>query len=159
MEGLDLVGWYLWYHLDLELDTLSEKKLLVISNSLFLGILIFEVTLAPVPEKIETSVFISNTNNISCCAYVSNWLILVVILVLFYFLVDYLVVLPISALDKYVIFFIINQEYKELIFFHLLTFNIHLMKFLYNSGLFVLEFPLNHSWSISNQRFDLVNLP
>ena len=71
---------------------------MVISYSFFLGIHISGVTLAHVPDKRETSVGVLDTNNISCGDDGSNRLIIVDILDTLCVLVDYLVVLSISAL-------------------------------------------------------------
>ena len=46
-----------------------------------------------------------------------------------------------------------------MICFHILTFNINLIRFLYNSGSRVLKFPSNHLWSRLNQSFDISDCP
>ena len=63
------------YYLDSELGSLLEATSQVISYSFFLGIRISEVTLAPIPDKIETSVVILDSKDFSVSADGYNFLI------------------------------------------------------------------------------------
>ena len=83
-------------------------NILVIAYSFVLGFHLSGVTLTPITDKRETSVGILDYNNICFGSDGSNWLTRVQLLVTLCVLVDYLVVLSISALGDTYSSFAIN---------------------------------------------------
>ena len=93
------------YYLDFELDPFLEVTLQVISYSFFLGISLSKVTLAPDPDKRETSVVILDSENISVSADGLNWLIKFDVLVTFFVLIDSLGIFSFTEIGATKLFF------------------------------------------------------